>query len=428
MRKSFILGSLTLVIVLILIANNVGSVTELPVTQLTTDSSSAEGFPYWSPDGNWIVYSRWDVVGEGTNIWKIKTDGTANQALTDSGDSTQATWGSDNKIYFASYSGKTDWDETDLWRMNPDGSGKVRLADTDENEYWPVVSPDSSKIAYIVRTGEDSYTIWTMNVDGTQREILTGDDAEFHVLGGWSPDGQELIFSTPRTGADVYKINVNSKVTERLTDNPASDGWPKWSPDGTKIAFNSDRSGNWDIWMMNADGTKQVQLTVNPARDNAFGWSPDGTKIALSSDRDGGNYNIFILDVSGIVTPKKPSIVVLANSIDYGLASDFFGFLGNKGIEVVHATVDDFEQHQDEKFVVILGGPDAYDGVGEIVQGVLSGDEQSFLREKGNRKMYVKTNVWGTGQRVMVIAGSDREQTKTAHQENRAQVSSNAGT
>jgi Tol biopolymer transport system component len=426
MRKSYILGSLTLVVVLILIANNVGSVPELPVTQLTTDSSSAEGFPYWSPDGNWIVYSRWDVTGEGTNIWKIKTDGTANQALTDSGDSTQAMWGSDNKIYFASYSGKNDWEETDLWRMNPDGSGKKRLADTDENEYWPIVNPDSSKIAYIVRTGEDSYTIWTMNIDGTQREILTGDDAEFHVLGGWSPDGRELIFSTPRTGAEVYKINVNLKVTERLTDNPASDGWPTWSPDGTKIAFNSDRSGNWDIWTMNADGTKQVQLTVNPETDRAFGWSPDGTKIAFSSDRDEGNSNIFIIDVSSIVSPKQPKIVVLANSIDYGLASDFFGFLGNKGIEVVHTTADDFELYKDEKFIVILGGPDAYDGVGEIVQDVLSSNEQSFLREKGNRKMYVKTNVWGTGQKVMVIAGSDREQTKEAHQENRAQVSSNA--
>ena len=411
MKHRFNMGFVISILVVIISIGYVGAETGLPVAQLTNDPNYNDFAPSWSADGDWIVYTRIDDGGS-SNIWKMKSDGTANQALTDSGDSTQAIWGSDNKIYFASYSGKKDWRETDLWRMNPEGSGKERLADTDDNEYWPIVSPDSSKIAYIVRTGEDSYTIWTMNVDGTHREKLTGDGTEFNVLGGWSPDGQDLIFSTPRTGAEVYKINVNSKLTERLTDNPASDGWPTWSPDGTKIVFNSDRSGNDDIWMMNADGTKQVQLTVNPARDESFGWSPDGTKIAFSSDRDGGNSNIFILDVSSIVSSKKPKIVVLANSIDYGRASDFFGFLENKGIEITHATADDFDQYKNEKFIVILGGPDAPEGVDEIVQEVLSEVEQDSIREAGARKKYMKTNIWVQGQNVMVIAGPNRQETK----------------
>ncbi len=116
---------------------------------------------------------------------------------------------------------------------------------------------------------------------------------------------------------------------------------------------------------------------------------------------------------------EAPRIVLLANSVDYELAADFIEFLQSKGVNVTRSTAPDFEQYKSEKFVAVLGGPNAYEGVGNMVQGILSSEEQEYLRVKGNRKMYVKTNVWAQGQSVFVIAGSDREQTKQAHIENR---------
>lgn len=71
-------------------------------------------------------------------------------------------------------------------------------------------------------------------------------------------------------------------------------------------------------------------------------------------------------------TPAKPKTVLLANSIDYNLASDFLGFLRNRGMDIIHTDASNFNQYQTEKFIVILGGPDAYDGVGNIVQQVLT--------------------------------------------------------
>lgn len=117
-----------------------------------------------------------------------------------------------------------------------------------------------------------------------------------------------------------------------------------------------------------------------------------------------------------------PKLVLLANSIDYSLASDFLGFLRNEGLDVFYVTAPDFDQYKTEKFIVILGGPDAYEGVDEIIQQVLNKSEQDWLRIKGNRKMYVKTNVWRQGQVVMVIAGSDRWQTQKAGEENKLDV------
>ncbi len=128
----------------------------------------------------------------------------------------------------------------------------------------------------------------------------------------------------------------------------------------------------------------------------------------------------------GIAAGTKPRVIVLANSIDFELATDFFGFLGNMGIEVIHSTAGDFEQYKEEKFIVILGGHEAYEGVGDIVKGILTPQEMKYIWTQGNRKMYVKTNVWTNGQVVRVIAGSDRYQTKKSHEENRDNVSSGA--
>jgi hypothetical protein len=122
----------------------------------------------------------------------------------------------------------------------------------------------------------------------------------------------------------------------------------------------------------------------------------------------------------------KPRIVVLANSIDYSLAMGFFGFLEGRGFDVVHATAGDFDQYSHEKFVVVLGGPDAYEGVGGIVQGILTMTEGNSIREAGVRKRYTKSDVWAQGQTVVVIAGSNRQNTQKSGEEQRNAIATEA--
>lgn len=131
---------------------------------------------------------------------------------------------------------------------------------------------------------------------------------------------------------------------------------------------------------------------------------------------------IIILNFDIALAQGKPVIAILANSIDYELASEFFGFLEDRGIEKTHVTADNFDDYKQNKFIIILGGPDAYEGVGGIVQQVLTDAEQGDIRKSGSKKMYVKTNIWRTGQVVIVIAGSNREMTKAAHQENQRSI------
>ena len=117
--------------------------------------------------------------------------------------------------------------------------------------------------------------------------------------------------------------------------------------------------------------------------------------------------------------PVKPKITVLANSIDLDLATDFIAFLKDRGIDVESHDATDFEAINEDDFIVILGGPDASESVGEIVQEVLTENEENTVREAGAKKMFVKQSVWADGQKVIVFAGADRNLTAAAHLESR---------
>jgi TolB protein len=56
--------------------------------------------------------------------------------------------------------------------------------------------------------------------------------------------------------ANIFAMDLRSKVTTRLTDTPAIDTAPSYSPDGTRICFESDRGGSQQIYVMSATAAR----------------------------------------------------------------------------------------------------------------------------------------------------------------------------
>jgi len=193
---------------------------------------------------------------------------------------------------------------TEIYVMNPDGSGVARLTNNPASDSDPDWSPDGTRIAF-TSDRDGNPEIYVMNADGSGVTRLTDNPAR-DTEPDWSPDSSKIAFSSDRdAGTDIYAMNADGTNVVRLTNHPDEDYSPAWSPDGRKIAFNSFRDATAmytdDIYVMNADGTGIINLTNHFAADSYPAWSPDGTRIAFYSSREGPGICVMNANGSGVI-------------------------------------------------------------------------------------------------------------------------------
>lgn len=193
---------------------------------------------------------------------------------------------------FVVFEGNQDKSTTDVYMMAIDGSGLRRVTDTALNVFFPVLSPDGTKIAFEMDT-----QLWVVNVDGTGMTQLTTEKGR---QASWSPDGTQLVFSSNRTGTDqLFIINADGTGERQLTTYSGHSRFPDWSPDGKKIVFDSNMGGNYDIYVLDLETKAIKRLTSNSGNDMSPRWSPDGTKILFTSVRDGAKESLYVMDADG---------------------------------------------------------------------------------------------------------------------------------
>jgi Tol biopolymer transport system component/C-terminal processing protease CtpA/Prc len=103
-----------------------------------------------------------------------------------------------------------------------------------------------------------------------------------------SPDGARIAFVY---AGDIWLVSAEGGDAERLTSHPSGHSAPRWSPDGQQIAFSSGRAGQLDVYVLPlgqasaADGEVR-RVTFHEAGSVAEAWSADGAQIYFSSSRE----------------------------------------------------------------------------------------------------------------------------------------------
>jgi len=138
------------------------------------DNSIAEGTsPYWSPDGYRIAYKGCDITGALCGIFIADSGGINKERLTTNPDDTAPAWSPDGgKIAFMS-DRDGNWE---IYVINVDGSGLLRLTDNSSDDGLPTWSPEGDFIAYLSNRG-GSWAVYAIRPDGA-------DDQKLFDLGG----------------------------------------------------------------------------------------------------------------------------------------------------------------------------------------------------------------------------------------------------
>ena len=101
------------------------------------------------------------------------------------------------------------------------------------NDY-PALSPDGTKIAF-TSDRDGNIEIYLINTDGTGVVRLTN-DRDRDVMPAWSPDGTQLFYVALADGTglqQIIRMNADGSSASPLSSRFAGTSDPAWSPDGT---------------------------------------------------------------------------------------------------------------------------------------------------------------------------------------------------
>ncbi len=267
-----------------------------------------------SPDGRYLAFNR---IGVNTTRKGYKGNRAPDIYLMDreSGEIAQLTdrdlqafrehvpdgepmWGADGALYFLSEAGGT----FNLWRMNPDGSGRTQVTRHEVGVKYPAISPDGRTIVYT-----EDQELWTVEVpDGEPQKITislafdpTINQVEWldvrNRAEGFSvhPDGKILAVDSR---GEVFLVPVDPERGEntQVTASAWRDRYQRFSPDGTRLAHVSDEEGQDELWV--ADISSGERRRISDVRSLMGGnliWSPDSHRIVFEA----GN-KLFLADLS----------------------------------------------------------------------------------------------------------------------------------
>jgi len=133
---------------------------------------------------------------------------------------------------------------------------------------------------------DGNWDIFVMDTDGTNVRNITKHPAR-DLEPSWSPDGKFIVFDrrTNSNDAQIFKVEIATGLTNKLTDGPLPHCSPTWSPTGDLIAY----SELADLWVMKPDGSEKHMLLFADAEQlgreatiDPFQWSPDGRYLVFS--------------------------------------------------------------------------------------------------------------------------------------------------
>ncbi len=243
---------------------------------LTTDASNGRRYvqPTWAPDGQRIAWARLD--GQRSFLETSRFDGSERTELAVPFLPFYIYWSptSDRLAYLSN------------WMSLDQPSMALRLFDVVEGAaktlaegapFYFSWAPDGQRL--LTHIGNERVEV--QSIDGAQESLL--------ISGGvfpapqWAPDGERLVYATADTGSQRLIVTDTSgqELTE-LTDYPGRISF-SLSGDGSRLAYvvterESTSSTFGPLYVVDVESRRTRELTDNPVL--AFYWSPAGDKLA----------------------------------------------------------------------------------------------------------------------------------------------------
>ena len=145
----------------------------------------------------------------------------------------------------------------------------------------PAWSPDGKTLA-VSLSREGGSQIFLVNPDGSGARRITTSSA-IDTEPRYSPDGRWIYFTSDRGGSpQVYRMTATGSDPQRVTFEGSYNVSPRLSPDGRTLAYITRNSGKFQVALQDL-ANKQVQIITDSDRDESPSFAPNGRMILLAT-------------------------------------------------------------------------------------------------------------------------------------------------
>lgn len=208
------------------------------VSEIRTPAWFSLGQPYWDKDGKGLSLLAMENAQARFQIWHLDyPSGDARKITNDTENYREFRPGPNSDFLIGATIARSE----NLYVMSLDDQSEIRQLtfDTDiKNGYhglkWTV---DGKSLIYVRSNFSAASDLWKIDIDSLEKTQLTFDSAATISAIDVTPDGQSVVFVSPKSGVGhIYQIDIDGSNLRQLTTGEG-EGMVDVSPDGQWIYY-----------------------------------------------------------------------------------------------------------------------------------------------------------------------------------------------
>jgi Tol biopolymer transport system component len=266
-----------------------------------TQHPANDVYPVWSHDSTKILFASDRHQTNNLDVYRMNVDGSGVAQLTNSpGEDRGASYTSDGStiVFHSARNRAASGHSFDVFKMDANGDNETMIFPNGSAAY---ACGDSTNGVIVFNSASDpvgenppigtnpttgapiyDFEIFTMDLNGGSVDQIT-DNTVLDSGPKWSPDCSTISYNSLDTGGslDVHRVAANGSGDINLTNAPGIfDAFSAFSPDGQEIVFSSNREVNFEMFKMSsANGADVERLTFTKKGDadlrGDWGTAPD---------------------------------------------------------------------------------------------------------------------------------------------------------
>jgi Tol biopolymer transport system component len=250
-----------------------------PITQFAENQTITHRFPQFLPDGQHFLY----LLGSSSGLWSIyvgQLDGKQTVHVLDA--DTAAIYAAPGQLLFVKqgtlFAQNFDYRN---FRLSGQPTVVARQMGFETSRLAALSASTDGKIAFHTYAATNRRQFIWFDRNGKELERAAEPDSTNPINPSMSPNGRRIVLERNLGGgANIWVLDLERGVYERLTSESTGEASPVWSPRNNDVVFSCAQNATRDLCLRSVSDSETAKVLISsPGTKIPLDWSKDGRYV-----------------------------------------------------------------------------------------------------------------------------------------------------